>query len=411
MSKTRPYPHPSPRERRAFLPTTNAHDACLPPAQVDTSYRSSVDENDVYLLSGGAENTGSVSPRTEDTRVLSYRAQKVCPLSPAERRSEGEGAPRISAGVIIAAKIAFVFFCVAPVMAQPYPSKPVRILTSTPGNSDDLAARLIAQGITGGLGQQTVVDNRGVVAVEIAAKSPPDGYTLLLYGSPMWLAPFMRDKLPYDPVKDFAPVTWATNSPNLLVVHPALPVKSVRELVTLAKARPNELNYGSGSAGSTPHLAAELLRAMTGVQIVRVAYKGSGPALTALLSGELHFMFPSTGSAYPLLKSGKIRPLAVTTLKPTALAPGLPTLAESGLPGYESASLLAVFAPAGTPAAILQKLNQEMVKVLQSAEARERLFNSGVEAVGSTPEQFAMTLKNEMVKWGKVIKDAGIRSE
>lgn len=295
--------------------------------------------------------------------------------------------------------------------AQPYPSKPVRILTSAPGNSDDLAARLIAQGITAGLGQQAVVDNRGVVAVDIAAKSPPDGYTLLLYGSPMWLAPFMRDKLPYDPVKDFVPVTWATNSPNLLVVHPALPVKSVRELVTLAKARPNELNYGSGSAGSTPHLAAELLRAMTGVEIVRVAYKGSGPALTALLSGELHFMFPSTGSANPLLKSGKLRPLAVTTLKPTALAPGLPTVAESGLPGYESASLLAVFAPAGTPAAIVQKLNQEMVKALQSTEARERLFNSGVEAVGSTPEQFAITLKNEMVKWGKVIKDAGIRSE
>ncbi len=295
-------------------------------------------------------------------------------------------------------------------IAQPFPSKPIRILTSAPGNSDDLAARLVAQGITGGLGQQAIVDNRGVVAVEIAAKSPPDGYTLLLYGSPMWLAPFMRDKLPYDPVKDFAPVTWATNSPNLLVVHPSLPVKSVRELVALAKARPNELNYGSGSAGSTPHLAAELFRAMTGVQIVRVAYKGSGPALTSLLSGELHLMFPSTGSVNPLLKSGKLRPLAVTTLAPSPLAPDLPTVAAS-LPGYESASLLAVFAPAGTPAAIVQRLNQEMVKVLQSAEARERLFNAGVEAVGSTPEQFAATLKTEMTKWGKVIKDAGIRSE
>ena len=194
-------------------------------------------------------------------------------------------------------------------------------------------------------------------------------------------------------------------------MHPSLPVNSARDLIALAKARPNELNYGSGSAGSTPHLAAELFRAMTGVQIMRVAYKGSGPALTALLSGELHFMFPSTGSANPLLKSGKLRPLAVTTLKPSALAPGLPTMAESGLPGYESASLLAVFAPAGTPTTIVQRLNQEMVRALQSAEARERLFNSGVEAVGSTPEQFAMTLKNEMTKWGKVINDAGIRSE
>jgi tripartite-type tricarboxylate transporter receptor subunit TctC len=310
-----------------------------------------------------------------------------------------------------------IVFCIAAALlatqaaAQSYPSKPIRILTSAPGNSDDLAARLIAQGITSGLGQQAVVDNRGVVAVEVTAKSPPDGYTLLLYGSPMWLAPFMRDKVPYDPVKDFAPVTWATSSPNLLVVHPSMPVKSVRELMLLAKARPNELNYGSGSAGSTPHLAAELFRAMTGVQIVRVAYKGSGPALTALLGGELHFMFPSTGSANALLNSGKIRALAVTALQRTALAPGLPTVAESGLPGYESASLLAVFAPAGTPPAIVQRLSQEMTKAIQRPEAKERLFNAGVEGMGGTPEQFAAVLKGEMAKWGKVIRDAGIRSE
>jgi len=309
----------------------------------------------------------------------------------------------IAAALLLAAQ--------AQAQAQPYPSKPVRILTSAPGSSDDLAARLVAQGITNGLGQQAIVDDRGVVAVEIAAKSPPDGYTLLLYGSPMWLAPFMRDNLPYDPVKDFAPVTWATNSPNLLVVHPSLPVKSVHELIALAKARPDELNYGSGSAGSTPQLAAELFRSMTGVKIVRVAYKGSGPALTALLGGEVQFMFPSTGSANPLLNSGKLRPLAVTSLKRSALAPGLPTVAESGLPGYESASLLAVFAPAGTPNAIVQRLSQEMVKALQRPEAKERLFKAGIEAVGSTPEQFAVTLKSEMAKWGKVIKDAGIRSE
>ena len=322
---------------------------------------------------------------------------------------EGEGATRIMDARTIAAATLLV---AAQALAQPFPSKPVRILTSTPGNSDDLAARLIAQGITGGLGQQAIVDNRGVVAVEITARSPPDGYTLLLYGSPMWLAPFLRERVPYDPVKDFVPITWATNSPNLLVVHPSLPVKSVRELVALARARPNELNYGSGSPGSTPHLAAELFRSMTGgVQIVRVAYKGSGPALTALLSGELHFMFPSTGSANPLLKSGKIRPLAVTTLKPTPLAPGLPTVAEAGLPGYESASLLAVFAPAGTPDAIVRRLSQEMVKVLQSGEAKDRLFNSGVEAMGSTPEQFSAVLKSEMAKWGKVIREAGIKSE
>ena len=298
-----------------------------------------------------------------------------------------------------------------------YPTKPVRIIASqSAGGGVDAVARLVAARLSEVFGQQVIVDNRaganGSVAAEITAKTPPDGYTLMLGAvGNLGVNRFFIKQMTYDPATDLAAVTQVISSSSVLAVHPSLPVKSARELIALAKARPNELNYGSGSAGSTPHLAAELFRAMTGVQIVRVAYKGSGPALTALLSGELHFMFPSTGSANPLLKSGKLRPLAVTTLKPTALAPNLPTVAESGLPGYESASLLAVFAPAGTPAAIVQRLNQEMVKALQSTEARERLFNSGVEAVGSTPEQFAVTLKNEMAKWGKVIKDAGIRSE
>ena len=221
----------------------------------------------------------------------------------------------------------------------------------------------------------------------------------------------MLRQVSYDPLHDFAPITLAGSSPNILAIHPSVPAKTVPELIALAKKRPGELNYSSSSTGASPHLAAELLKSMAGINIVRVAYKGSGPALTALLGGEVQFMFPSTGSANALLKSGKLRPLAVTALKPTALAPGLPTVSESGLPGYESASLLAVFAPAGTPNAIVQRLNQEMAKALQRADARERLFNAGVEAVGSTPEQFAATLKAEMGKWGKVIRDAGIRSE
>ena len=283
------------------------------------------------------------------------------------------------------------------------------------GSAIDVMGRPLAAKLTDVLGQQVIVDARpgatGGIANEFVAKSVGDGYTLLTApGGSLTASPHLQ-AVRFDPLRDFAPIVQTTAFSYVLVAHPAVPVKTAADLVALAKARPNELNYGSGSAGSTPHLAAELFRAMTGVQIVRVAYKGSGPALTALLSGELHFMFPSTGSANPLLKSGKLRPLAVTTLKPTALAPNLPTVAESGLPGYESASLLAVFAPAGTPTAIVQRLNQEMVKALQSTEARERLFNSGVEAVGSTPEQFAATLKNEMAKWGKVIKDAGIRSE
>ena len=183
-------------------------------------------------------------------------------------------------------------FGTSPACAQTYPNKPIRIVTSAPGNGDDLAARLIAQGVAGALGQQVVVDNRGFVAVEIVAKAAPDGYTVLLYGSPMWLAPFMRESVPYDPVTDCSAITWATVSPNILVVHPALAVKSVAELVAIAKAKPGELNYGTGSAGSTPHLAAALFKSMTGVNIVRVPYKGSAPALTALIGGQLQFMFP-----------------------------------------------------------------------------------------------------------------------
>ena len=302
-------------------------------------------------------------------------------------------------------------------VAQSWPTRPLRLIVPTaPGGGTDFTGRLVAAKLSESLGQQVVVENRGggggSVGADNAAKATPDGYTLLL-GSIATHAvnPALYKKLPYDHIKDFAPVSLIGTVPNVLVVHPSLPVRSVRELIALARARPDELNYGSGSAGSTPHLAGELFRAMAGVRIVRVAYKGSGPALTALLGGEVQFMFPSTGSANALLKSGKLRPLAVTALKPTALAPGLPTVSESGLPGYESASLLAVFAPAGTPNAIVQRLNQEMAKALQRADARERLFNAGVEAVGSTPEQFAATLKAEMGKWGKVIRDAGIRSE
>ena len=304
-----------------------------------------------------------------------------------------------------------LLFGASPAGGQTYPNKPIRIVTSVPGNGDDLAARLIAQGVAGALGQQVVVDNRGLIAVEIVAKAPPDGYTVLFYGSPMWLAPLMRESVPYDPVKDFSAVTWATVSPNILVVHPSLAIKSVAELVALAKAKPGELNYGTGSAGSTPHLAAELFKSMAGVNIVRVPYKGSAPALTALIGGQLQFMFPSTSSVAPHLNSGRLKALAVTSAQPSALAPGLPTVAASGLPGYESASLLGVFAPAGTPAALINRLNQEMVRALMRTDAQERLFNSGVEAVGSSPEQFAATVKSEMAKWGKVIRDAGIRDE
>lgn len=291
---------------------------------------------------------------------------------------------------------------------QAYPVKPIRIVTTAPGSANDVVARMIAEKVSVALGQQLIVDNRGIVAGEIVARSAPDGYTLLSYGSPLWLAPFIRD-VPYDPVADFSPVLLTAITPNVLVVHPFLPVKSLKELIALAKARPGELNYGSSSTGATPHLAAELFKTMARVNIVRVPYKGSGPALTALMGGEVQLMFPNAGAVMPYLQSGKVRALAVTTLEPSPLAPGLPTMAAAGLPGYESASPLAILAPAKTPAAIVARLNQEMAQAVRSNDLKERLFKYGMEAVGSTPDQMAATMKAEMTKWGKMIKEAGIR--
>jgi tripartite-type tricarboxylate transporter receptor subunit TctC len=297
------------------------------------------------------------------------------------------------------------------VHAQNYPQKPVRIVTTETGSGNDLVARLIAPWVGASFGHQVIVDNRGILAGEIVAKAPPDGYTLLSYGSPLWLAPFMRERVPYDPVKDFAPITLAASSPNILVVHPSVPVNSARELIALAKAKPGELNYSSSSTGATPHLAAELFKAMAGVDIVRVPYKGSGQALIALIGNQVHVMFPNAGAAAPHLKSARLKALAVTTVEPSALAPGLPTMAASGLPGFESVSPFGIFAPAGTPALLVERLNREMVAALRRADVTERLFNAGVEVVASAPGELASTMKSEMAKWGKVIRDAGIREE
>lgn len=299
------------------------------------------------------------------------------------------------------------------VSGQTYPNKPIRMVTSAAGGSADFAARLIAQGLTGDLGQQVVVDNRGgsvSTSVGIVAKAPPDGYTLLLYASSLWIAPLLQ-QVPYDPVRDFSPIILAASSPYILVVHPAVPATSVKELIALAKAKMGELNYGSSGLGTANHLAAELFNAMAGVNIVHVPYKGAGPALNALIGGQLQLMFPSAGSVTSHIKSGRLRALGVTSAEPSALAPGLPTVAASGVPGYESLLIMGIFAPAGVPAALIKRLNQEIVKVLQKADVKEKLFNSGVEAVGGSPEQLAVSVKSEMARLGKVIKDAGIRAD
>jgi tripartite-type tricarboxylate transporter receptor subunit TctC len=213
----------------------------------------------------------------------------------------------------------------------------------------------------------------------------------------------------WDPLRDFAPITAAASAPNIIVVPPWLVANSVRELIALAKARPGELNYGSGGSGSTPHLAAELFKAMAGVNIMRIPYKGTGPAFIDLMAGRLHVMFPSATSAAPNIKSGKVRALAVGSVEPSELAPGVPTVAASGLPGYESVSIFGVFAPAKTPEAIIKRLNMDIVRFLRSAEAKERFFSAGTEIIGSSPEQLAATMKSEMTRLGKVIKDAAIR--
>ena len=294
---------------------------------------------------------------------------------------------------------------------QNYPNKPIRIFTTPAGGGNDFSARIVANGISGPLGQSVLVENRPTKLVgEIVSKAQPDGYSLLLAGSSISITPLL-EKTGYDPVKDFAPIAMVDTTPSILVVHPSLPVRSVNNLIALAKARPGELNYGSGGIGSANHLATELFKAIAKVNIVNVSYKGSGPAMAALISGEIQLMIPNVGAVTPHLKSGRLRALAVGSATPSELAPGLPTMAASGVPGYDAASLHILLAPASTPAAIINRLNQEVVRLLHRAEVKQRLLSSGVEPLGSSPEELGAYIKADIAKWGKVIKEAGIRAD
>lgn len=297
---------------------------------------------------------------------------------------------------------------VSAVSAQSYPTKPLRILTAAAGGGSDHATRLIATPLGVALGQQVIVDNRGLLAADIAAKASPDGYTLLLTGQTLWLLPFMRDNVASN-VTDFTPITTATETANILVVHPTLPVKSVKDLMALAKARPGELNFATSGNGNSVHIAGELFKSMTGANVVRVNYKAASQALTDLIAGQTQFMFGVPGSVTPHVKAGRLRALAVTSAKPTQLMPGLPTVAQS-LPGYEVASRLAIFAPAGTPGPIVFRLNQEIVKILNRQEVKDKFHATGIETVGDSPEALAALIKSEIDRMGKVIKAAGIRA-
>ena len=298
------------------------------------------------------------------------------------------------------------------VSGQNYPTKSVRILTNPVGGGNDFSARLIAQELASVLGQPVIVDNRpaGVIQGEIVSKAAPDGYTLLLAGANFWVGTLLQ-KTPYDPVKDFAPITLTTSSPNILVVHPSVAATSVKELIALAKAKPGTLNYASTSAGSSSHFAGELLKSMAGINMVRVPYKGGGPAIVALMGGEVQVAFPTIGAATPNLKSGKLRALAVTSAQRSALVPDLPTIAASGVPGYDLDSADAVFAPVKTPAAIINRLSQEIVRIVNKPEVKEKYLNTGSDVVGSTPQQLSAKMKAELAALGRVVKEAGIRVE
>jgi len=306
----------------------------------------------------------------------------------------------------------FLALCLLPLgtVAQEFPTRPVRIVTSEAGGGNDVQARVIARGLTGVLGQQVIVENRpsGVIPGEIVARATPNGYTLLLYNNTLWTGPLIQ-KAPYDPLRDLAPVTTATISPNVLVVNTALPAKSVAELIGLAKSRPGQLNYASSGTGATNHLAAELFKMMAGVDIVRIGYKGAGPGLNDLIANQIQVMFPTAGAASPHVKSGRVKALAVTSAERSSVAPELPTIAASGLPGYETIAIYGIFAPAGTPQAIIERFNREISGILATADVKEKFLGMGMEAIGGSPAQLTARVKSDMVRTGKLIRDAGIR--
>jgi tripartite-type tricarboxylate transporter receptor subunit TctC len=314
---------------------------------------------------------------------------------------------------VVIFSVIVIILCAGLVFGQDFPNKPIRIVTAEAGGGSDVVIRIISQALSVSLGQQIIIDNRGggLVAGEVVSKAPPDGYTLLFYANSFWLMPLMRSHVPYDPVKDFVPISVIAESPNVLVVHPKVAAHSVKELVALAKARPGQLNYGSAATGTSNHLAAELFKSMTGTDIVRIPFKGSASALTALVTGEVQLMFPTPTNAMPYVAAGRLKLLAVTSMGPSELTPGVPTMAASGVPGYKSSGTFILFAPARTPAPIIKRLNQEIVRVLHRAEVKDRIFKTGAETIGSSLEEARELIQSELVSMGKVIKDANIRDE
>ena len=300
--------------------------------------------------------------------------------------------------------------------AQSYPVRPIRLVVPFPaGGVNDIVARIVAQKMAATLGQQTIVDNRpgagGNIGTDLVAKAAPDGYTLLSGGMGSLVMNPLVSKLPYDPVRDFAPIIAVATSPNVLAVHPSLPARSVKDLVALARTHPGRINYGSGGVGSTPHLSAALFGSMTGVNIVHIPYKGAAPATTDLVAGHVQLAFLGIPATYPHIKSNRLRALAVTGAVPSPALPGVPTVAASGVPGYEMSPWYGVLAPAGVSRDIVSKLNGAIAATMRDTDTRDRLQAAGADAATSTPEEFAERIKNDLVKWLKVITEAGIKSD
>jgi len=300
--------------------------------------------------------------------------------------------------------------------ANPYPAKPVRWIAPYPaGGSSDLVARIVAQKLSDSYGQQFVVDNRagagGIVGSELAARAPPDGYTLLLGNiAPLAISATIQ-RLPYDPLADFAPVSMLATGPTILVVHPSVAAKSVAELIALAKSQPGKLNYGSGGNGTPAHLTTELLKQMAGINLVHVPYKGTGQSVNDLIAGQIQLVFASTPVALAHMKSGRLRALAVSSAKRTPLAPDLPTVAESGVHGFEFDSWWSLLAPRHTPASVINKLNAEVKRALQLADVKERFADLGIDPVYSTPAEYSTFLRREIAKFSQLVKTIGLKPE
>jgi tripartite-type tricarboxylate transporter receptor subunit TctC len=310
--------------------------------------------------------------------------------------------------------VGLVFIAHGAVHAQPYPTKPVRLISGfAPGGGSDIVARLVSEKLTETWGKPFIVDNRsgagGTIAMTIAAKAPADGYTLLVIsGSQITNAAFVT-KVPFDLLKAYAPITQATSGPYLLVTHPSVPAQNVKALIALTKLKPGQINYASSGTGSFAHLGMELFASLTGTTMVHVPYKGSGPALIELIGGQVQTSFVSAPSGMPHVRSGKLNALAVSTLTRSPLNPELPTVAESGVPGFSIDSWYGIVAPAGTPSAVIRQLNTEIVRIVNTPAVVTYLAREGAVPKGSTPEALAATMRDEIAKWGKVIKSAGIK--